>query len=75
MAMSIWTRPELLEQIVLWKAAYKAAATGKAYTIDGRSLNRQDLDEIRAQLTYLAGELTALNHGRGPIAIPARPRR
>ena len=49
---TIWTREELLELIACWKAAYKAASTGKSYTVQGRTLIRYDLPEIRRQLAY-----------------------
>ena len=75
MTMSIWTRQELLEQIALCKAAIKAAITGDSYTIDGRSLNRQKLEALRSQLSYLEEELAALDKGRGPVIVVARPRR
>ena len=73
--MSIWTRAELTELIALWKAAYKAAATGKSYTIEGRSLTRQDLPEIQKQLAYLESEIAALDGKRGPFFVQARVRR
>lgn len=73
---SIWTRSELLDLIALWKAAYKAAATGKSYSIEGRSLTRQDIPEITAQLDRLQNELAVLDGaGRGPVFVTARPRR
>ena len=72
---STWTREELLSLRSLWKAAYQAASTGKSYTIDGRTLTRQDLDDIRDQFDYIEKELDKLD-GRGGIAVvPARPRR
>ena len=40
MAISIWTREELTEQIRLYKAALKACASGASYTIGTRSLTR-----------------------------------
>ena len=52
---TIWTREELLDLIACWKAAYKAASTGKSYTVQGRTLTRYDLPEIRQQLVYLQG--------------------
>ena len=72
MATSIWTREELTEQIRLYKAALKACASGASYTIGTRSLTRQDLARIREHLNYLAGELAALERGRGPIIAYAR---
>lgn len=62
--MSIWTREELLQLISLWKAAYKAASSGQSYTIDGRTLTRQNVSEIRTQLSYLEQQLNALS-GKG----------
>lgn len=72
--MSIWTRAELLELISQWKKAYLAVSSGKSYTIGGRSLTRQDVSVIRAQLESLARELDALdNPGRGSLrSIPCR---
>lgn len=76
MSPSIWTRPELEEQIRLYKAALKACASGASYTIGTRSLTRQDMAAIREHLDYLAGELAALDRGHGPIIVEARiPRR
>lgn len=51
---SIWTRPELEEQISIYKAALKACASGASYTIGTRSLTRQDMAAIRDHLDYLA---------------------
>lgn len=65
---SIWTKDELLSLIADWKAAYKAASTGKAYTIGSRSLTRQNLPEILDQLRYLQRELQALARRQsGPV--------
>ncbi|MDL2275156.1 DUF6148 family protein [Desulfosarcina sp. OttesenSCG-928-G10] len=72
---SIWTRDELLSLRSLWKAAYQAAATGKSYTIEGRTLTRQDLDDIRAQLDFVQEELDRLDGRGGPHIVIARPRR
>lgn len=69
---SIWTRQELLEEIDLYKKALKACASGSSYTIGSRSLTRQDIDKIRDHLDYLAGELAALERGRGPILVLGR---
>ena len=72
---SLWSKSELIELIACWKQAYKACATGKSYTIAGRSLTRYDLPEIRAQLAYLEIELAALNGRRGPFFVQARFKR
>lgn len=70
----IWSREELLELLCEWKKAYKAAATGKSYTISGRALTRYDLPEIRGQLEYLQGQLDALSGRRGPFFVRGRLR-
>lgn len=72
--MSIWTREELLTLIAKWKAAYLAVASGKSYTIDNRTLTRQDASVIRAQLEALSRELDSLdNPGQGALrSIPCR---
>lgn len=72
---SIWTREELLSLLADWKAAYRAASTGKSYAIDGRTLTRYELPEIRKQLTYLENELAALSGRRGPAFVRAQFRR
>lgn len=73
---SLWSRDELLALIAAWKAAYKAASTGKSYQIDGRMLSRQDVPEILRQLKCLRKELAALSgKGRGPTFVTARVRR
>ena len=59
--MSIWTREELLQLISSWKAAYKAASAGQSNTIDGRTLTRQNVSEIRNQLSYLERQLDAIS--------------
>lgn len=72
--MNIWTREELVNLLAKWKAAYVAVSSGKSYTIDGRTLVRQDVSIIWAQLEKLQNELDALdNPGRGSIrSIPCR---
>lgn len=76
MGMNIWTREELLSLLASWKAAYAAASTGKSYTIQGRTLTRHDLPEIREQLSFLGRELNALSTGHaGPRIVRAVVRR
>lgn len=72
---SIWTRRELLEMIADWKAAYRAASTGKSYAIGSRTLTRYDLSEIRKQLEWLESELASLDGKRGPFFVRANFRR
>lgn len=70
--MFAWTREELLSLLADWKAAYKAASTGKSYTIGSRTLTRYDLAEIRDQIDWISSELVALSRGRGPVRVAAR---
>ena len=72
---STWTREELLSLLADWKAAYKAASTGKSYMVQGRTLTRYEIPEIRSQIDYLNGELAALDGTRGPKRIVMRVRR
>ena len=52
------------------------AASGQSYTIDGRSLTRQDIEDITAQLDYIQKELDKLDgNGGGVIIVKGRPRR
>ncbi|MFI3270782.1 MAG: DUF6148 family protein [Pseudomonadota bacterium] len=62
--MTRWKKEELEELLALWKAAYRAASTGQSYTIQGRTLTRYDLPEIRAQIEYLSNQLDILE-GKG----------
>ena len=72
---AVWTRSELLALLADWKAAYKAASTGKSYQIQGRALTRYDLSDIRAQLKYLENELARLDGKGGLVFVRARFRR
>lgn len=67
--MAIWTQAELMELLQQWKAAYKAASSGKSYTIGSRSLTYRDVDEIRAQLDWLEDELEALSGGGSSLNV------
>ena len=68
----MWTREELLSLLADWKAAYKAASTGRSYTIGSRTLTRYELSEIRAQIDWISSELAALSRGRGHVRVAAR---
>lgn len=67
--MGIWTHEELSDLLSQWKAAYRAASSGKSYTIGSRSLTYRDVDEIRAQLEYLEDELEALGGGGSSVKV------
>lgn len=69
---SIWTKEELQEQIVAYKAALLACASGKSYTIGSRTLTRADISDIRKQLDYFANEIAALEGRRGLMLVSGR---
>ena len=71
-AHSVFTEEELHAAIAEWKKALLRCAAGKSYTIDGQTMTRQDVDDIRRMLTFLSGELAALK-GASPTVF-ARPR-
>ena len=67
--MAIFTLEEAREFRALWIEAYKAASTGKSYTIENRSLTRQDLPLIKKELAYwddIIADLTG-QRGRGMV--------
>lgn len=68
----IWTKAELLSLLEDWKKAYKAASTGKSYSIQGRTLTRYELTEIRAQIAYLEKELCKLEGQSGSKRVLMR---
>jgi len=49
---SPWTLEEATEMLLGWKEAYKAVMSAKSYTIDGRTLTRQNIGEIKKELQY-----------------------
>ncbi len=71
-AHSVFTKEELHAAIAEWKKALIRCAAGKSYTIDGQTMTRQDVDTIRSTLTFLQGELAALD-GASSVSF-ARPR-
>lgn len=61
----------------IWLEAEKAVATGQSYTIEGRSLTRANLSEIRRSIEYWNNKVISLdsvskNSGRNRIyrAVP-----
>lgn len=66
---SVYTKEELHAEISLWKKALTACATGKSYTIDGRTLTRQDLPAIREHLSWLADLLAAAEKRSSRILV------
>ena len=73
--MALYTRQELIAEIASVKAAISACISGKSYTIDGRSLTRQDLDDLRAHLAWLQGQLDAMDGRARTILARGRIRR
>jgi hypothetical protein len=69
---SLWTRDELLEQIALCKKALAKGTFGHSYSIGSRSRTFQSLSEVRNYLSYLTGELAALEGRRGPLLVQGR---
>lgn len=74
---SVFTVAELDAQLVVWKAALLAAASGQSYTISAggssRSLSRNDLTEIRNTIAWLASERAnaARTRGRTGYVVPS----
>ncbi len=70
--MSIYTREELETMAQEWKAALSQLGSGavKSYTIDGRSLTRYDLPDIRNMLQWIADQLAELNGSRRMVVRP-----
>lgn len=66
---SIYTKEELHAEIAIWKKALAACATGKSYTIDGRTLTRQDIPAIRSHLDWLADMLAAAENRSSRILV------
>lgn len=73
--MAIFTPSEIAEQMAAYKAALTACASGKSYSISGRTFTRNDLPEIRNTLEWLEGQKNAANSQGGPAYLPGRPRR
>ena len=69
---TIYTNEELEAELALWKQALRACATGKSYTIDGQTLTRQNMADIRAHIDFLVGEKAKLE--RRGSAVFVRPK-
>ncbi len=63
--MAIFTLTEIEEQITAYKAALKAVSLGKEYTVEGKSLTRADLPEIRTTLEWLDSQRQGVSSGSG----------
>ena len=58
------TIEQIKARLQMWYDAEAAAASGKAYSIDGVSLTHQDLDRIMQQIAYWERRLSCAE-GRG----------
>ena len=71
--MSIFTLPQVEEQLTEYKAALKAVSAGQEYVIDfgngRRALTRADLPEIRRTLDWLGKEKSRLNGRRAAVTV------
>lgn len=57
----IWSLDEAKDFLRIWTEAYKATAMAKSYTIDGRTLTRQNLQEIKNEIAYWQDIIAQLN--------------
>ena len=61
-------------QLDAWIAASNAVATaGQSYTINGRTMTRANLGEIRQMIDFWSGKVSELEHkaaGRSRVAVP-----
>lgn len=48
------------EQLANWHSALEAASTGATYSIDGQTVTRQDIPQIRAEIQRWHNTVTAL---------------
>ena len=55
--MAIYSVEFCKRKLNTWLAAEEAIATGQRYQIEGRSLTRADLYDVRKELEYWAGKL------------------
>lgn len=65
--MAIFTLAELDAQIVIYKAAYQAASSGKQVTIDGTTLERLTPSEILTHLQWLDNQRDQLTATGGIV--------
>lgn len=55
--MAIFSKELCRQRLKIWLDAEAAIATGQRYQIEGRSLTRADLYDVRKQIEYWAGKL------------------
>lgn len=52
-------------QLVLWETALGQTSKSQSYTINGRTLNRADVAEIRQTIDWLEGKILTLQRASG----------
>lgn len=60
----MWTEEEVKERLKMWLDAEAAVATGQAYQIGSRRLDRANLYQIREQIRFWLKELQKVQGGR-----------
>lgn len=60
----MWTEEEVKERLKMWLDAEAAVATGQAYQIGSRRLDRANLYQIREQIRFWMKELQKVQGGR-----------
>lgn len=60
----MWTEEEVRERIRMWLDAEAAVATGQAYQIGSRKLDRANLFQVREQIKFWQKELMKLQGKR-----------
>ncbi|MCL2791089.1 MAG: DUF6148 family protein [Desulfobulbus sp.] len=71
-----YTLSEAQTALANWKAAMRAASTGKAYTIGSRQLTRYDLAEIRRTIADFAAIIDVLSGSpASPVKVYGRKSR
>lgn len=59
-----FTIEQAKEKYYQWSEAAQAVATSQSYTIDGRTLTRANLDEIRKMMAYWKAEVERMLDGK-----------
>lgn len=62
--LNLLTLEEALIHYRAWLDAELAVSTGQAYSINGRSLTRVHISEIRQQVVYWQNKVAMLQNGR-----------
>ena len=55
--MAVFSKELCRQRLNIWLAAEEAVATGQRYQIEGRSLTRADLYDVRKEVAFWAGRL------------------